>query len=276
MGFTLNIPIREDQLQASLKSAQDKHDRETLNAVVTLEGAVRESVDAEIKADIQSLRTDLSNEVTLRANNENLIRQDYQSKINAEETARIQSDAALQNNIAAEKTARQSAITTLADKVNTDVASLKSAIDTEISNRKSADNNLADSLHGFYSSLSTAIANEVTLSASRDNELAKDFATNLTAETNARVTADNSLKSALDKEIANRQSDTAKLSSSITAETNSRQSDTAKLNASITAETSARQSDTSQDYLKVLRLKNPHVNQLTPPLKPTFKLCARL
>ena len=96
MGLKFNIPIREEQIAARAKSDAENQKLAALTAEIQAESANRQSADAALQADIAALNTALSDEITLRANNENILKQDYTSKITQETNKSEQADAALQ------------------------------------------------------------------------------------------------------------------------------------------------------------------------------------
>ena len=79
MGYILNIPPRESQIQASIKSAADKEKFDAINSAINNEISARESADADILSDVNQLSNNLSDEITLRAADDLSLLQTFQA-----------------------------------------------------------------------------------------------------------------------------------------------------------------------------------------------------
>ena len=208
MGYTLNVPPRESQIEASIKSAVDKEKFDAINNAIANETAARESVDADIKADVNQLWSDLSDEVTLRAADDLSLRQDFQAAIDSETAKRTTAISDLQSKLDAEIANRTSGDNTLRQ----DFISADSALLNTVNNK----------FDPIVSNLNTAISNEATLSKKRDETLTADLTASIQAEQSARSNADSSLQNSLSSEISTRNTQTASLGSAITKEISDR------------------------------------------------------
>ena len=153
MGVNFNVPLREDQIFEKAKGDVDRQNLATLTSAIHTETENRQEADATLQADIAALNTALSDEVTLRANDDYELKQEYTAKITQEKLAREQADADLQAALQNETLVRQ-----------TQTESLGSALQNEVTARTAADTALKAELNGNLS-------NEAVLRASEDNKL---------------------------------------------------------------------------------------------------------
>lgn len=165
------------------------------------------------------MRTALTNEGTLRANNDATLK----SELDTEKTERIACDTAVVNSIRnyydpkidSLATALENEITLSASRDN---SALASSLAAETSARIAADNSLSSAVNAEKSA--------------RQSDTAK-LSASITAETNSRQSDTSTLRTSINNEKSARESDTSTLRTLINNEVNARQSDTAKLSSSI-------------------------------------------
>ena len=219
MGYKLNTLMREDQIAGSIKSAEEQYHRQTLEAAIDKESSARESVDAEIKADVEQLFNNLSDEIVLRAQDDLNVKNELQAAIDSETAIRSAQDLALLRTIDAEGSARFAADNQLkADYI-------------------SADSALLDQINNDYNpkiaALNTALHDEQILSANRHATLASDLTASINAEKSARSTADSDLQNSLASEISTREFQTDALGAAVTKEIADRTADVNNLQSNL-------------------------------------------
>lgn len=183
MGVSFNVPLREDQVFDKAKGEVDRKNWATLNSALQSETAARESVDAEIIADKESLWAALQDESTLRAHDDYELRQEFLNITSSETSIRAAADVSLKAAL------------------DSDITAVKALIDTEREERITNDSAVIEQVNNKYdpqiTDINTALANEVTLSANRDATMFSALSASITAEQKSRGDGDAALQTAI-------------------------------------------------------------------------------